>query len=283
MFGLGGTFVYDECASCASLSLRTVPEDLSEYYPPTYYSYGTPPALSFARRIALRTLLFRTGGRHLAPLAPGRHRALARAGLRRDSRILDVGGGDGRLVDELRLAGFEGDSAVVDPYAKAEQTALGSPIVHDELTSVTGTFDIVMFHHSLEHHDHPGKALRAAHSLLDRDGVLVVRIPTVSSECWRRYGVEWVELDAPRHLVVPSENGLTRLLGDAGFRVEQSWRDGESFQLWGSELYRRGVPYAGADPKQYFSAKQLRSFERETRRLNRIGEGGRVALLARAA
>ncbi|MEX1006542.1 MAG: class I SAM-dependent methyltransferase [Acidimicrobiia bacterium] len=280
---MGGTFVYDECAGCESLSLRSVPDDLSEYYPAGYYSYGTKPELSVGRRFALRALLFRAGGRHLAPLAPGRYRALARGGVHRDSRILDVGGGDGRLVDELRSAGLEGDSTVVDPYATADRTALGSPIVRDELTSVTGTFDIVMFHHSLEHHDDPRATLRAAHGLLAHDGALVVRMPTVSSECWRRYGVHWIELDAPRHLVVPSEQGLTRLLGDVGFRVERSWRDGESFQLWGSELYRRGVAYVGADPRTYFSPKELRRFARETRRLNRIGEGGRLALIARKA
>ena len=280
MFGMGGTFVYNECASCESLSLRTVPNDLSEYYPPTYYSYGTWP-LVFRRRIALQTLLFRKGGRRLAAFVPGRHRAsLSRPPSRRPGSRRRW-----RRRSARRRAPVGGSRAipVVDPYATADRTALGSPIVHDELTSVTGTFDVVMFHHSLEHLDDPGAALRATRPLLDRDGVLVVRTPTVSSACWRRYGVEWVELDAPRHLAFPSESGLKAMLGDAGFRVEQSWRDGESFQLWGSELYRRGLPYAGADPKRYFSARQLRSFERETRRLNRIGEGGRIAVLARVA
>jgi SAM-dependent methyltransferase len=282
MYGLGGTFVYDECAGCGSLALRDVPGDLGPYYPADYYSYGVPARLSPARRVALETLLFRPGGRLLAPTAPGRYRAVARAGLRRDARVLDVGGGDGKLVDELRAAGLTGDVRVVDPYARLDRTAGGAPILRTDLSKVTGTFDVVMFHHSLEHHPDPARAVHDAVARLAPGGVLVVRVPTVTSECWSRYGVDWVELDAPRHLHLPSEDGLVGLLESTGLRVTRRWRDGEAFGLWGSELYRRGETYAGTDPHDHFSDAELRGYERETRRMNRADTGGRIALIARS-
>ena len=285
MFALGGVFAYDECAGCESLNLRDVPEDLGRYYPSDrYYSYqSTTSGLSSIRGLALRAMLFWPHGRLLATLAPGRYRAVARVGLRPSCRVVDVGGGYGALVDQLRMAGLAGECIVVDPFAPADRTAGGSVIVRDDLACVRGSFDLVMFHHSLEHHAEPRRALEAARGLLCRRGAIVVRVPTVSSLCWRRYGVRWVELDAPRHLFVPSEAGITRLLEAVGFTVESSWRDGESFQLWGSELYRRDLPYAQTDPRRHFSKAELGWFERETRRLNRSGESGRLALISRKA
>ena len=123
MFGMGGAFVYDECAACHSLTLRNAPSDLDRFYPEHYYSYARPAPLSRRRRAALDALLFLPGGRWLAPFAPGRYRAVAKAGIRRATRVLDVGGGNGKLVDELQAAGLEGECVVLDPYATARADA----------------------------------------------------------------------------------------------------------------------------------------------------------------
>jgi SAM-dependent methyltransferase len=281
MFGLGGSFVYDRCDRCRSLTLRTLPTDLTPYYPRDYYSFARPGHLTPMTRLALRTLLFRPGGRALAPIAPGRYRAVARTGLTRNARVLDVGGGDGKLVDELRLAGLLGECTVFDPFASADRTPGGATIVRGSMNDVDGTFDLVMFNHSLEHHPDPRAALQEAAARLRPRGHLVVRTPTVSSECWERYGVDWVELDAPRHLSIPSEFALHDLLDRVGLRVERSWRDGEAFQLWGSELYRRDLPYAGTRPSDAFTRWERLNFAGETARLNWTGRSGRIAIIAR--
>ena len=216
----------------------------------------------------------------LAPVAPGRYRSVARARIRRETRLLDVGGGNGKLVDELGLAGLNGECVVLDPYATRDRTRRGNRIARTRVADCDGKFGLVMFNHSLEHHPEPRQALHDVAPLLAPGGALIVRCPTVSSACWDRYGVDWVELDVPRHLTIPSEAGLFQMLTEAGFVVERSWRDGESFQLWGSELYRRGIQYAGTNPRDHFSTRELRAFSRETRRLNSQGVGGRIAVVA---
>jgi SAM-dependent methyltransferase len=50
----------------------------------------------------------------------------------------------------------------------------------------------------------------AAASLLACKGIIVVRIPAVSSYAWERYGVAWMQLDAPRHFFLHSPKSMTR-------------------------------------------------------------------------
>src|SRR5438876_7644053 len=43
MFGMGGEFVYFQCGQCGCLQIATVPQDMSRYYPPGYYSFELRP------------------------------------------------------------------------------------------------------------------------------------------------------------------------------------------------------------------------------------------------
>ena len=41
MFGTRETFSYFQCTHCDCLQITDVPPDLAQYYPPTYYSFGS--------------------------------------------------------------------------------------------------------------------------------------------------------------------------------------------------------------------------------------------------
>src|SRR4051812_19942848 len=56
MFGTRERFDYLECADCGSLELLNVPNDLSPYYPPNYYSFAARPALRKGRLHFVRKL-----------------------------------------------------------------------------------------------------------------------------------------------------------------------------------------------------------------------------------
>jgi SAM-dependent methyltransferase len=292
MFALGERFDYALCAACGCLQIVEIPTDLSRYYGAGYYSFGpraTPgrvgEALSRARN---RHLVGRTDplGWVLAKLRPFRALAsLKPLQLAHDARIVDVGCGSGELLLALRSAGFT-RLLGIDPFIERElDLGGGLRVLRAELGSLpNSSFDLVMFHHSLEHIGDEHAALQAAHGLLVPGGRCMVRIPTVSSYAWRHYGVDWCALDAPRHLVLHSTHSIRLLADRCGFRVTSISDDSTSFQFWGSEQYRRDIPLMRRGCNDIvpapgaFLPSQLRDYVRLADQLNRQRDGDQIVV-----
>jgi SAM-dependent methyltransferase len=282
------TFPYIECTSCGSLQIERIPADLGRHYPPTYYSFSSAPAHRFRNPLRAQGQRFRCraalgqGGivsNWLLRHYPNRPlESLRRLRPNSSTRFLDVGCGNGRLIRQLFDAGFR-QVLGVDPYlANAVAERDGFRILKAPLTAVEGKWDVVMFHHSFEHVPDPYETLQQAADRLAETGTCVVRIPTVSSYAWRHYGTNWYALDAPRHLVLFSRDGLALLAERAGLYIETVVDDSAASQFWCSELCARGIPYPSSRPHSFaprsaFSAKQIRSFEAQARELNQRGEG----------
>ena len=128
------------------------------------------------------------------------------------------------------------------PVAQAEEQDTPFPIQKSPPTSDEPPYDLIMFHHSLEHTAEPMKVLQSAARRLAPGGRMLVRLPMIPCEAWSQFGVSWVQLDAPRHRFIPSENGLRMLAQRAGLRVEAIQRDSTVFQFWASRQYRNRIP-----------------------------------------
>jgi SAM-dependent methyltransferase len=210
--------------------------------------------------------------------------SLSRLPLRRDLRILDVGCGRGQLLSLLHRAGFR-DLQGVDPFLPEDLEVLPGLVVRRQsLESLQEDFDLVMFHHVLEHIAEGGRALAAARARLRSGGRILVRIPTVDGAAWERYRENWVQLDAPRHFHLHSRASLELLAAQAGLAVRQCWCDSSAFQFWASELYRAGKPALGATGRplrleDHFTPAQLAAFERDTAALNASGRGDQLAVV----
>jgi SAM-dependent methyltransferase len=243
--GYGDEFHYGECATCGSLTLLDPPRDLQRYYPATgYYSLRTPWLVTAADR-GFRARVSHGGSPWLRArlanweLLDTALSAVGRLSLSKSAAILDVGSGRGRLVDELERLGYR--SVVgIEPFVPEDAPA--SPLVRrGTLTQLGGEerFDLVMFHHSLEHIAAPAVALELVRTLLSDHGTLLVRLPLVGP-AFDRYGACWYGIDAPRHSFVPTVSGLHALLARCGFRVQQSYFDSTSAQFLVSEEFERG-------------------------------------------
>ena len=297
MFGSRERFDYVECDACGSLQLRDVPPDLSPFYPPDYYSfderpYTAPRSKRFLKRRLARHLLGALDPLGAAVAAvwrtPQEVEWARRAGLGLDASILDVGAGGGQVLLTMRDYGFS-RLLGVDPFLDADRALPGGIRVRRAgLHEVDGAFDLVMFHHSLEHVPDPGAALRAARRLLKPGGSVLVRMPVVG-DSWRTYGADWVELDPPRHLHVMTVDGFRQLAARAGLEVYDVAWDATGFELRGSEQYRRDVPLD--DPRSHdlggegklFSDEELAEFEERAEEMNRAGTAGRAAYWLREA
>ena len=291
-FGLPGTFTYAACTACESLQLLDPPGDLAPYYPSGYYSFDGGNGAGVVARIKAAASHYGVTGRGLlgraaAAVAPpptaGMHGWLARAGATPDTRILDVGSGGGTLLRALEAAGYAHLTGV-DPFLAKDacvgRVTLRRATVEQLASEARGTFDLVMIHHALEHVPAPRATLAAMRALLAPGGHCLVRIPLAPSWALERYADRWVPLDAPRHLVIPSERGLVALAAGVGLALVASVHDSAAIQVWGSELYRRDVTLSDGARQVGWLAKQRG--RRFARRANAAQRGDQGAFLFRA-
>ena len=286
MFGTRQAFEYLECGRCGCVQIGNVPAALGAFYPPGYYSF-VPSGGAGLRRYLRRARTLRTLGQRsllgsvlVALFGEATSVASLKAlGLTRDTPILDVGCGQGALLRELYDCGFR-DLTGVDPWVDREIVhGPGCRVLKQSLAETRGRFGLVMMHHSFEHMTEPRAVLAEVVRLLAPEGTVLVRIPLAGSFAWREYGVDWVQLDPPRHLYLHTERSFARLAREAGLAIDRTVFDSTAFQFWGSEQYRAGIPLRDArshavDPsRSIFSPAALDRFAREARRLNAAGEG----------
>jgi SAM-dependent methyltransferase len=291
MFGLGDRFNYFKCVACRCLQIETPPSDWARYYPATYHSLIAEPVPQKGFRSLVagwRDRACATGnGKWLNWL--GQPKAclphllgLGRIPVRPDTRILDVGCGRGQLLGVLHRAGFR-HLAGIDPFLASDlEVVPGLWVQRKSVAEVSGVFDLIMLHHVLEHIERQQEILIACRQRLAPDGRILVRIPTIDCEVWKRYRENSVQLDAPRHLVVHSYTSLNLLIQQVGLRLLERWCDSNEFQFWGSELYRRSLPLTNmegrpTDPFSHFSQSQMKAFADEARRLNAAHQGDQLA------
>jgi SAM-dependent methyltransferase len=125
--------------------------------------------------------------------------------------VLDVGAGDGALLDALNRQGRE---------AWGLERVSNRPDVREaELDEVHDRFAAIVFWHSLEHLREPAAALARASELLAPGGVLVVAVPNTASLQARAFGDAWLALDLPRHLVHIPAGALLQRLRSLGLTV----------------------------------------------------------------
>ena len=268
MFGTHKEFAYWECFACGCLQIMAVPDDLPNYYPKTYYSFSVHAS-------HWKTWYYRA---HFK--APRLMRAICRcsadissviaAKLRPGARILDVGCGGGRLVSILRSQGFEAYG--IDPFLESNQPYLQN----SSLAEAGEGWDMIMFHHSLEHMQNHADVLRCAHGKLVNGGVCLVRIP-VATWAWKYYGRYWAQLDAPRHCMIHTLGSFRLTAESAGFQTVQTIFDSNEFQFYASELYQRGMTAQGKNMCEQFSRDEMRKFRARADRLNKERLGDQAA------
>jgi SAM-dependent methyltransferase len=299
--GFRDEFDYNECARCECLQIATIPENLSKYYPKDYYSFRSiGPTVSYTRtglagvkeRFIVKQLT-----RHFFQRKSAVGAWLARRssvagdyptwvrektvdlGLVEASPILDVGCGTGHFLLELRNQGLTNLTGV-DPFIDADIRHPGGVAVFKKsLSDMTGEFDLIMLHHSFEHMGDPQGVLKDLHRLLRKNRYAVIRIPVAASLAWKKYGVNWFALDAPRHLFLHTRKSMQLLAEQAGFDMPEMLFDASGISWWASEQYVHDIPLM--DPRSYwvsrpqslmFSREQVASLAAYDAELNRTGE-----------
>ncbi|HPL95283.1 MAG TPA: class I SAM-dependent methyltransferase [bacterium] len=289
MFGLGEKFEYFECEKCGCLQIKEPLSDLTKYYPINYYSFHNIISkydffISFLRRQMANYYIFKKNnifGMFLVYFfsLPDFFHWLKKINLNSKAKILDVGCGQGHLLIGLRRAGYQ-NLIGIDAYLDHDLFYKNNvKIYKKELSQISEKFDFIILNHSFEHMLNPQAVIKKTYSLLNNGGHLLIRVPVASSYAWQHYGVSWVQLDAPRHIFIPSVKSMEILSKTAGFnRVEVEF-DSNDFQFWGSEQYQKSIPlrsplsYAENPKKSIFTKKQIQDFKNQAQKLNKNKKG----------
>jgi SAM-dependent methyltransferase len=162
--------------------------------------------------------------------------------------LLDVGCGDGLLLQNLRALGWDVEGVEPDATAAEAARARGITVFNGSIEDArlpAQKFAAVTMSHVIEHLPDPARTLAEVRRVLRPGGQLVVMTPNASSILHRVFGRDWFPLDPPRHLLLHSPTSLNRLLDQAGFvaDVRDSWR-AANVTIAASLAFRRNRAYS---------------------------------------
>lgn len=292
MFGFRDQFIYFECANCGCIQIKELPSNLSKYYPKNYYSFTT------ADGNFLKEFLIRQRDKYALGFGSLIGKALLKrypvplyikffnnVSVKLNSRILDVGSGNGSMLLTLRKLGFS-DLTGIDPFIACDvKYKNGISILKRSIFEIDREYDLVIFNHSLEHMPNPVEVLKEISTRLRENAQVIIRIPNASSYAWRKYKENWVALDAPRHLFIPTTNSMEHLVESTGFILHKLYYDSYSFQFWASEQYQNDIPLM--DPRSYnvnpkrsiFDQIQIQRFTEISNELNEQKKGDQACYI----
>jgi hypothetical protein len=188
--GPANGFVAELCRACGARTTQPEPTDAELEL--AYGSWYRPAEGRFAGLADAALGRLRAGlARRLDRIAP-------------PGPVLDVGSGDGGLLDALASVGREA--------LGLERRSARPDVKEAALEEIDGRFAAIVFWHSLEHLRGAGAALTRAAELLAPGGVLIIAMPNIASLQARAFGEHWFALDLPRHLVhVPADALFSRV------------------------------------------------------------------------
>ncbi len=199
----GGTFLHP----------RPAPAALPTIYPKNYYSYN------FEDKLGPLVMRFKalTERAKVAAYAPY---------LRPHARVLDIGCGDGHVLEQLEnaypeplhLAGVEfSEHGVAATKALGYQVHVG-PI--EDVALPSGAFDLVIMNQLIEHVRDPKAVLEKIATALAPGGHLFIETPNIDSYDARLFRKRyWGGYHLPRHFHLFDTRSLREVVEQAGLRT----------------------------------------------------------------
>jgi 2-polyprenyl-3-methyl-5-hydroxy-6-metoxy-1,4-benzoquinol methylase len=209
------------CEVCRSLFIDPQPSDdeVRSFYPENYWARDSEARILRTMEQAYCRIALRGHVAFVNHAASGLGREPG------DTRILDVGCGNGLLLALLRDKGyavsgvdFSGDAAVAARRLNGVEVRVGS--LADQAFA-DESFDLITLFHVMEHVTEPKAVLDEVRRVLKPDGRVIVQVPNIDSLQFRIFGSRWYGLDIPRHLIDYSLDSIVRLIEGAGFGVRR--------------------------------------------------------------
>ena len=137
----------------------------------------------------------------------------------RPARLLDIGCGDGVLLDACERGGIDFVGTEVSlALVERLRNQYGDRIQYaEEISSLPSeSFDVVALINVIEHLEKPGETVAEARRLLKPGGVFLVHAPNMAGLPARLHGKDWHQVQPLVHLYYFTPASLKRLLKKAG-------------------------------------------------------------------
>ena len=227
-----GKWIFRRCSNCESLwqDPCTLAEDIGKLYPENYgFTRGEIPDVQwsgFKLSVKAGILAAHYGYSNLGQSAHSKSGFQAgkfigkfsiprlQAGrmtrflhYQQNGRLLDVGCGNGAFIKLMGNLGWQAEGIEPDPKAAQVATASGLKVMSGLIEDADlphSHYDAITLSHVMEHFRQPRVALEKVAACLKPGGVLVSISPNPVGLISKLFHDKWYELDAPRHLVIPS-------------------------------------------------------------------------------
>lgn len=134
---------------------------------------------------------------------------------------LDVGCGNGGFLLRAQSAGWRARGVDVDEAAVNHGRASGLEIecaaLEEYASAHRGVYHAATLSHVIEHVHNPALLIARTREMLRPNGLLWIATPNVESIGHRLFGPRWRGLEAPRHLMIFNQDGLSELVRRNGF------------------------------------------------------------------
>ncbi len=294
-FPIQGAFQLVRCLDCGLIYLNPQPEPhelKSHYLEERYDAYqrgGGAVNIVDSERLdrwrEIRRRIVRRAQRYFPSLREEVDKEMASLGpFSSGLRVLDVGCGVGNTLTAYREKGAMTFGVDISPQACETGRGEGHEMFCGQLSDAefeAGFFDVVRFHHSLEHMASPSDNLLEARRILRPGGRIFISVPNHGSLQGRVFGEWFYAIESPRHLFGFTARTLVRLLTQSGFVLDalhtSSFPGGPCFSLenWLNDRFRRkGYFYYGQMKvkRWYILAELLLFLPRIPVNLLRLGE-----------
>ncbi|MDD5729656.1 MAG: class I SAM-dependent methyltransferase [Candidatus Omnitrophica bacterium] len=203
-------FKFVRCPGCAMVFINPQPQEsaLHQFYPVNYHSPFSLGLESFYSPIVRKNL--RTIVKDLKKI-------------RKNGRVLDVGCGNGALLNELVKGGF--DAYGIDTYPGVREVVPAELKARVKEANFYSSgypdkeFDIIILKQALEHFSDQNRAIMAISRLLKDTGIVYIEVPNFACSESRLFKQFWYNLEAPRHLYQYTPRTLRYIFEQNGFKL----------------------------------------------------------------
>jgi 2-polyprenyl-3-methyl-5-hydroxy-6-metoxy-1,4-benzoquinol methylase len=236
LHGIEGEFSYVQCNGCGLIYMnpQVVPEDIGKLYPTDYGPHCHVTGTS--NRSGVMYWL----GKHLMNMA--KIKKAVYNSLSRESKVLDVGCGQGAVLNDIRMdTGCQVYGVdISENAAKSAKKLYGIDVFQGDIADAPwpdSYFDLITGWQYLEHLNSPHQTIEKMARLLKDTGWLVLATPNFDSLNSKCFKSKWYPLDCPRHLCLWTPKTIIALMLKHGLDVVDIVHDATPWGLTHSLRY----------------------------------------------
>ena len=280
--GLREEFEYVECSDCGCLFIKEIPDNLAKYYDMDYAPHNNHDnsfldkfsKKLFGMYIANNPLIKIIFDKKVTITTKFWNSLMEKKIITLNSSVLDVGCGDGNFLNILKKGGFK-DLTGIDLFIDDKNMLDGITIYKSSLEDFKPNrkYDLIISNHSFEHMDNQLFNLKCFENLVNDEGIIVIRIPIKSDFFWKNYGVNWYQIDAPRHLFLHTIESFKILCSKTNLKVVDVKCDSYDNSIMACEKYSRDISMGDKEWNTFeLDDKTTKNFKKEINELNANNE-----------